>query len=127
MKPTKADINSIDQYLHGFPEEIQNKLSELRSTIKFAAPQAIEKISYRIPTFYYNGNLVHFAAFKNHIGFYPTSSGIREFKEQLNRYKASRGTIQFPLDKPLPLKLIKKIVEFRVKETSIKKASTERK
>ncbi|MHB8481470.1 MAG: iron chaperone [Nitrospiria bacterium] len=127
MKTRNAGINSIDQYLHGFPEAIQIKLSELRSTIRLAAPQAIEKISYRIPTFYYNGNLVHFAAFKNHIGFYPASSGIREFKEQLTRYKTSRGTVQFPLDKPLPIKLIKKIVEFRVKENSIKKANVERK
>jgi uncharacterized protein YdhG (YjbR/CyaY superfamily) len=99
-------------------------LSVLRSTIRFAAPQAVEKISYRIPTFFYNGNLVHFAAFKSHIGFYPTSSGIREFKEQLKRFKTSRGTVQFPLDKPLPLKLIKKIVEFRVKENTRKKTNS---
>jgi len=89
----------------------------MRETIRKAAPQAEEAISYRIPTFKLNGNLVHFAAFKNHIGFYPTSSGILAFKKELSGYKTSRGTVQFPMDKPMPLDLVRRIVRFRVKES----------
>jgi uncharacterized protein YdhG (YjbR/CyaY superfamily) len=91
-------------------------LEKLRQTIRTAAPDATEKISYRIPTFYLNGNLVHFAAFKHHIGFYPTSNGVSAFQDELSKYKTSKGAIQFPLDKPLPLELVKKIVGFRVTE-----------
>ncbi|ABQ27677.1 iron chaperone [Geotalea uraniireducens] len=115
-----SDMKSIDQYIQEFPKEIQALLTEMRSTIQLAAPQAIEKISYQMPTFYLNGNLVHFAAFKNHIGFYPTPSGIAAFAEKLSGYKHAKGSVQFPIDKPLPLELIKKIVEFRVMENSKK-------
>ena len=88
----------------------------MRQTIREAAPEAIETISYQMPTFKLNGNLVHFAAFKNHIGFYPTPSGIEQFKKELSPYKGSKGAVQFPLDKPAPFDLVKKIVIFRVKE-----------
>lgn len=109
-------VNSINEYIQSFPIEIQTILNELRTLIQNAAPKAIEKISYKIPTFYLNGNLVHFAAFKNHIGFYPTPSGISKFSEQLKKYKTAKGSVQFPINQPLPRDLIKKIVEFRVKE-----------
>lgn len=120
MKPSTADVTTIDQYIAGFPEEVQILLSELRSTIRQAAPQATEKISYQMPTFYLNGNLVHFAAYKNHIGFYPTPSGIAAFQDELKGYKSSKGAVQFPIDEPLPLKLISKIVKFRVGENTDK-------
>ena len=112
MKAT--DITTIDQYIQGFPKEVQAILSAVRSTIRKAAPDATEKISYRIPTFYLHGNLVHFAAFKNHIGFYPTGKGVSAFEEELSGYKHAKGSIQFPIDQPMPLKLIQKIVVFRV-------------
>jgi len=113
-------VNSIDEYILSFPIEVQKILTDLRTLIQNAAPQATEKISYQIPTFYLNGNLVHFAAFKSHIGFYPASSGISEFSEELKKYKTSKGTVQFPIDQPIPRKLIRKIVEFRVKENMLK-------
>ena len=108
--------STIDEYIGGFPEEIQKKLSALRVAIKNEAPDAEEKISYQMPTFAQNGNLVHFAAFKNHIGFYPAPSGIENFKEELARYKTSKGAIQFPLDGEIPLDLVREIVRFRLKE-----------
>jgi uncharacterized protein YdhG (YjbR/CyaY superfamily) len=111
-------INSINDYIQSFPIEIQKKLIKLRALIQKAAPGAIEKMSYEIPTFYLNGNLVHFAAYKNHIGFYPTSSGIAEFIEELKDYKTSKGTVQFPFNQPLPTELIQKIVKFRVNENT---------
>ena len=117
----KKTFSTIDQYIREFPEEIQRLLSQMRSTIQLAAPHAVEKISYQMPTFYFKGNLVYFAAFKNHIGFFPTSSGVIAFEDELGEYKHSKGAIQFPLDKPLPLKLVTKIVKFRVKENSKKK------
>jgi uncharacterized protein YdhG (YjbR/CyaY superfamily) len=107
---------SIDEYIATFPEKIREKLSELRAVIRTAAPEATEKISYQIPTFVLNGNLVHFAAFKNHIGFYPTSGGIRAFQDELAIYKCSTGTVRFPLEQSLPLELITRIVRFRVAE-----------
>ena len=107
---------SIDEYIALFPKDIQKKLEELRATIKAAAPDAKEKIRYQMPTFDLYGNLVHFAAHKNHIGFYPTPSGIDAFKNELSVYEGAKGSVQFPLDKPLPLKLIRKIVKFRVAE-----------
>ena len=113
------NVSSISEYIQTFPPEVQTILTELRILIQKAAPNAIEKISYQIPTFYLNGNLVHFAAYKNHIGFYPSSSGISEFAEELKKYKTSKGTIQFPIHEPLPMDLIKKIVEFRVKENML--------
>ena len=121
MKTPSDKIASIDQYINGFPEHVQAILSELRSSIRLTAPEAIEKISYQMPTFYFNGNLMHFAAFERHIGFYPTPSGITTFQQELKIYKTSKGAVQFPIDQPLPLKLIKKIVEFRVKENSLKR------
>jgi len=111
---------SIDQYIRGFPEEIQALLEEVRITIRKAAPGATETIKYAMPTFVLNGNLVHFAAFKNHIGFYPVPSGIDAFKKELSVYKGAKGSVQFPLDKPLPLDLITKIVNFRVQENLLK-------
>jgi uncharacterized protein YdhG (YjbR/CyaY superfamily) len=120
-------VTSIDQYIRGFPEDVQSKLAELRSSIRLAAPEATEKISYRIPTFFFNGNLVHFAAFTHHIGFYPTPGGIDAFRQELKLYKTSKGAIQFPLDQPLPLKLISKIVRFRVRESAQKAQAKRRK
>ncbi|MCV9926520.1 DUF1801 domain-containing protein [Flavobacterium sp. LS1R49] len=107
---------NIDEYIVDFPEEIQKILEQIRMTIKKAAPDAKEKISYAIPTFTLNGNLVHFAAFKNHIGFYAMPSGNEAFQEELSIYKSGKGSIQFPLNKPMPLDLITKIINFRVKE-----------
>lgn len=111
-----TEIKDIDTYINGFPKEIQKILKQIRKTIKQAAPEAKETIKYGMPTFILNGNLVFFAAFKNHIGFYPVPSGIEAFKKELSVYKTGKGSIQFPLDKPMPLDLISKIVNFRVKE-----------
>lgn len=111
-------VNSIDDYIENAPAVTQPLLEEMRSIIHKVAPKATERISYGIPTFYLNGNLVHFAAYKTHIGFYPTSSGISAFKDDLKEYKTSKGTVQFPLNKPLPIALIKRIVKFRVKENT---------
>lgn len=108
--------SQIDEYILQFPPDIQEKLRKLRKVIKEAAPDAEEKISYQMPTFALHGNLVHFAAFKNHIGFFPTPSGVEAFRDELSGYKTSKGTIQFPLDKPLPYELISRIVKFRVAE-----------
>jgi uncharacterized protein YdhG (YjbR/CyaY superfamily) len=119
-KSATAEIATIDQYIQEFPETVRSLLTQMRATIKDAAPQATEKICYRMPTFYYNGNLVHFAAFTHHIGFYPDSSGIAAFKDQLKKYKGAKGSVQFPIDEPLPLKLIAKITKFRVAENAHK-------
>lgn len=116
MKRNEVRFISIDEYIATFPEEIQKLLEELRATIKASAPAAGEKISYQMPTFFQNGGLVGFAAYKNHIGFYPGASVIQEFESELRKYKTAKGSIQFPIDKPLPLKLIRKIVKFRVAE-----------
>ncbi|MEI9912590.1 MAG: DUF1801 domain-containing protein [Bacteroidota bacterium] len=107
---------SIDKYIAGFPKHIQELLQKLRATISKAAPGAEETINYAIPTFILKGNLVHFAAFKNHIGFYPAPSGIEAFKKELSVYEGAKGSIKFPIEQPLPLALITKIVKFRVKE-----------
>ena len=121
MEGNKVGFVSIDEYIAAFPEEIQKILEELRATIKAAAPEAQEKISYQMPAFALKGNLVYFAAYKNHIGFYPTASGIQAFKKELSVYEGAKGTVRFPIDKPLPLDLIRKIVKFRVAE-NLKKA-----
>ena len=113
---------NIDQYIAGFPPEIQAILQKIRQTIRKAAPAADESINYQIPTFRLNGNLVHFAGFKTHIGFYPTPSGIEKFKKELSAYKGAKGSVQFPLDKPIPYGLISRIVKFRVKENMGKRA-----
>jgi uncharacterized protein YdhG (YjbR/CyaY superfamily) len=103
-----------------FPDKTRRILEKIRETIREVAPDAEEAISYQMPTFKLNGNLVHFAAFKNHIGFYPVPSGIEAFKEELSPYIAGKGTVQFPLDKPVPYELIRKVTEFRVKENLAK-------
>ena len=113
--PTAA---SIDEYIAGLPAEVGARLSALRATIRRHAPDAVERIGYRIPTFYLNGNLVHFAAFERHVGFYPGPTGIAAFRRELGRYKSAKGSVQFPHDEPLPLELVAAIVEFRVAENS---------
>lgn len=113
--------STIEEYIKGFPPGTQKLLKEIRSTIRKAAPDAQEKISYAMPAFSQNGILVYFAAFKNHIGFYPTSSAIELFQNELMAYKSGKGSIQFPLDKPLPKTLITEIVKFRVQENLGKK------
>jgi uncharacterized protein YdhG (YjbR/CyaY superfamily) len=134
MENTKNGFTTIDEYIHSFPPEIQEILFELREAVRSAAPNAEEKISYRMPAFYFKGVLVYFAAFKNHIGLYATPTANPEFQKELSRYKTGKGSIQFPIDEPLPLKLICKIVKFRVQEnierdrekmtTSTKKATS---
>jgi uncharacterized protein YdhG (YjbR/CyaY superfamily) len=116
MHTNNQKHKDIDGYISSFPVEVREKLQRLRSVIRSAAPDARETINYQIPTFVLEGNLVHFAAYKKHIGFYPTPSGIEAFKEQLSPYKQSKGAVQFPLDQPLPFDLLRKIVEFRVME-----------
>lgn len=112
----KKNYTNTDEYIATFSIEIQQILEEVRQAIKEVAPHATEKISYAMPTFDLNGNLVHFAAFKNHIGFYPTPSGTEAFQDKISKYKAAKGSIQFPLDQPMPIELIKEIVAFRVTE-----------
>jgi uncharacterized protein YdhG (YjbR/CyaY superfamily) len=119
MKNMKV-VSSIDEYISGYPKDIQVVLEKMRETIKKAAPQAEEVIRYGIPTFRLNGNLVHFGGFKTHIGFYPTPSGIEAFKKELAPYEGGKGTIKFPLDKPIPFNLVSKIVKFRVQENKAK-------
>ena len=123
MKTSQAAPKDIDEYIAAFPKDVQEILEKVRVTIKKAAPDAEEAIKYQIPTFTLNGNLVHFAAFKKHIGFYPAPRGIEEFKEELSAYKGAKGSVQFPLDKTIPFDLISRIVEFRVKEQRQKAAS----
>jgi uncharacterized protein YdhG (YjbR/CyaY superfamily) len=119
----KNNFETIDEYIATFPKNVQSILQELRQTIKATATQAEEAISYQIPLFKLHGNLVWFAAFKDHIGFYPRESAIEAFKEKLANYEVSKGTVRFPMDKPLPLDLIKEMVKFRVKENLNKKSS----
>ena len=114
MKKGQPAPKNIDEYIAGFPPEIQAKLEKIRVTIRKAAPKAEEAIKYMMPTFVQQGNLVHFAAYKHHIGFYPAPKGIEAFKEELAGYEGGKGTIQFPLDQPIPYALIGKIVKFRV-------------
>lgn len=116
MKNSRSTPKNIDEYIAGFPPYIRELLEQIRSTIRSAAPEAEEKISYQMPTFALNGNLVHFAACKNHIGFYPAPSGIERFREELSDYKSAKGSVRFPLDQPMPLGLISDIVKFRVEE-----------
>jgi uncharacterized protein YdhG (YjbR/CyaY superfamily) len=111
-----AKLNLIDQYIANSPKDIQAILEKVRATIRKSAPKAEETINYGIPTFTLEGNLVHFAGFKSHIGFYPTPSGIEKFKAELSKYETAKGSVKFPLDKPIPYTLISKIVKFRVKE-----------
>jgi uncharacterized protein YdhG (YjbR/CyaY superfamily) len=114
----KSEIETIDDYIALYPVDVQKILRQIRKVIKESAPEAEEAISYQIPTFKLNGNLAHFAAFSNHIGFFPTSSGVDAFRKELSKYKLSTGTIRFPLDQPIPYDLIRKIVKYRVKENT---------
>ena len=113
---SKVTFNSIDEYIASFPEDVQKMMKELRETIKTSAPGAEEKISYDMPTFILNDRLVYFAAFKNHIGIYGASSAVKEFGDELSQYAGEKGSLRFSTDKPLPLKLISKVVKFRVAE-----------
>src|SRR5215510_5802729 len=101
----RKSAQTIDAYIADFPEGVRRRLQQLRSTIAKAAPRATEKISYAIPTFYLNGNLVHFAGYKNHIGFYPGAAGIKNFTEKISGYKNAKGSVQFPLNRPIPFNL----------------------
>jgi len=117
MPTYKKEFQTIDEYIKTLPKDVQSVLEKTRQTIRKAAPGAVEAISYQIPTFKLNDkNLVHFAAFKNHIGFYPTPSGIEAFKKELSQYKVAKGSVQFLLNRPIPYDLLEKIVIFRSKE-----------
>ncbi len=120
MKYSKAAPENIDQYIAGCPTEVQEILEKIRQTISRAVPKATEAIKYQMPTFVLNGNLVHFAACKNHIGFYPAPSGIENFRDELASYKSSKGAVQFPLDRPIPYRLIGRIAKFRAVENLAK-------
>jgi uncharacterized protein YdhG (YjbR/CyaY superfamily) len=117
----KNPPKTIDEYIAGFPPDVQDILQKIRLSIHQAAPDAQEAISYQMPTFKLNGNLVHFAAFKKHIGFYPVPSGIEAFKDELSAYHQGKGSVQFPLDQPIPYDLIRRIVQFRVQENLAKR------
>jgi uncharacterized protein YdhG (YjbR/CyaY superfamily) len=123
-KVIRAIPNNVDEYIAGFPRDVHEILENIRLTIKTAAPAAEEKISYQMPTFFLNGNLVHFAVWKKHIGFYPTSSATEKFKKELSFYKGAKGSVQFPLDEPMPYVLIGRIVKFRVAENLEKAAKS---
>jgi uncharacterized protein YdhG (YjbR/CyaY superfamily) len=112
----KTAPKNIDEYIVGFPEDVQEILEKIRLTIRNAAPDAEETIKYQMPTFTLKGNLVHFAAYKNHIGLYPAPSGIEKFKDELSAYKGAKGSVRFPLNQPIPYNLIGEIVKFRVQE-----------
>ena len=112
----KKKFKTVDEYIHSFPDEVQEKLLKIRQTIKKVAPKSEEVISYQIPAFRQNGMLVWYAAFKNHIGFFPTSKAIQQFSKELSLFKTSKGTIKFPYDKKIPFSLITKISKYRVKE-----------
>ncbi len=126
MERNKIVFKTTDEYIAGFPKDVQTVLGSMRKAIKQAAPDSEEKISYQMPAFFQNGILVWYAAYKNHIGFYPKTSAIEAFKEELSGYKCSKGTVQFPINKPLPIALIKKIVKFRIAENSAVKAKKKR-
>jgi uncharacterized protein YdhG (YjbR/CyaY superfamily) len=120
MERGRGQARNIDEYIAGFPQDVQGKLQAVRMTIRDAAPEAEETINYAIPTFKLYGNLVHFAAFKKHIGFYPAPSGIERFKDELAGYEQAKGSVQFPLNQPIPYDLISRIVRFRVQENQEK-------
>lgn len=122
MRTDQAAPKTIDEYIAGFPDDVQAILQQIRETIRVAAPDAQETISYQMPTFTLKGALVHFAAFKNHIGFYPTPTGTEAFSEELAAYKGGKGSIRFPLDQPIPFELISRIVAYRVEENLAKAA-----
>ena len=116
MRTNRTAPKDIDEYIAGFPSDVRKLLQRIRMTIRKAAPKAKEAIKYQMPTFTLNGNLVHFAAYKKHIGFYPAPIGIEAFKDELSVYAGAKGSVRFPLDKPIPFALISKIVKFRVKK-----------
>ena len=116
MRSGQSVQTTIDEYIAGFPRDVQVRLDRIRTVIRKAAPGAAEKISYGTPTFTLKGNLVHFGGFKKHVGFYPGVSGIANFKTELAAYDSAKGSVQFPFDKPMPVSLIAEIVKFRVKE-----------
>lgn len=120
MNAPSGSPANIDAYIAGFPPEVREILQAIRTTIREAAPNAEETIAYQIPTFTLNGNLVHVAAFKKHVGFYPTPSGIEAFREELSAYEVAKGSVRFPLDQPIPLDLIRRIVTFRAAENRAK-------
>lgn len=122
----RTTASSIDEYIASYPATVRTRLEKIRATIHRAAPQARERISYQIPTFALCGNLVHFAAYEHHIGFYPGASAIKHFKNELDSYSSAKGSVQLPLDRPVPLGLIAKIVRFRVKENLAKYATAGR-
>jgi len=122
MDGNKKQFKTIDEYIKTFPEDVQAILQKVRQTIRKAAPQAEEAISYQMPTFKLNGrNLVHFAGYKHHVGFYPVPSGIDAFERELSRYRQGKGSVQFPLDRPVPYDLVRKIVIFRMRENLARK------
>jgi len=127
MDNSQPAPQTIDAYVAGFPEDVQVVLQLIRQTIHETAPEATEAISYQMPTFKLHGNLVHFGAFKNHIGFYPVPSGMEAFKDELAGYKQGKGSVQFPLDKPMPLDLIRRMVRFRVEESRAAAAAKDKK
>ena len=127
MKPAPASPKNLDEYIASFPHDVQRILEQVRTTIRRAAPDAEEAIKYGVPTFLLAGNLVHFGAFKKHLGFFPTPSAIKEFKDELAAYEGAKGSVQFPFDRPMPLSLITRIVKFRVEETREKAKLTKRK
>jgi uncharacterized protein YdhG (YjbR/CyaY superfamily) len=127
MQTDSATPKTIDEYIAGFPDDVQAILVAIRQTIKAAAPDTEETIKYQMPTFTLEGNLVHFAAYKKHIGFYPTPAGIEQFKNELSAYEGAKGSVQFPLDRPIPFALIGRIVEFRVKENLARAAARRKK
>jgi uncharacterized protein YdhG (YjbR/CyaY superfamily) len=118
MDKKTQGMHTIDEYIQSFPKPVQSKLEQIRHLVRELAPDAQEKISYQIPTFYLKGNLVHFAAFKGHIGFYPTPSGIEAFQKELSKYKNGKGSVQFPMDEPLPMELIRKMIKYRLEKKS---------
>ncbi len=124
MAKTQVKPDNFEEYLQGFPGDVQKILHQVRKTIREEAPDASELISYGIPTFKLHGNLVHFGAYKNHIGFYPAPSGVKEFQEELSSYKSGKGSMKFPLNRPVPYDLIRRITRYRVKE-NLEKAGTE--
>ena len=124
MATPRKKYETIDEYIAIFPKNVQDILEKIRQVIKTSAPEAKETINYGIPTFKLNGNLVHFAAYKTHIGFYPTPSAIEAFKAELAPYKHAKGSVQFPIDKPIPFEIVKKIVIYRVKEMKINNKNT---
>jgi len=126
MQILQTAPTTIDEYIADFPRDVQEILEKIRVTIRIAAPDAEETIKYRMPTFTLKGNLVYFAAFKKHIGFYPVPTGIEAFKSELSAYEGGKGSVKFPLDRPIPFDLISRIVKFRVKE-NLERAKMKRK